>query len=576
MTRIVSLSFWEDPGFTEGAFEIPGANFQLPTPSVMPSPPEFGWNPPKDTFFSRIRLEEFFPNLLNMSYMRVEVEFNSLADPEVFFGWIEGVKLLSDDPTSPVTQIDWHVDYWMTYLSDMTFGYGVVLRRDPSLGPIPIQECDYVCKKVDTTYKSPLVSFYNLPIENYPFWVVVNYIKKYGTEDTLSTSQEVITFPVGLRTDYNLMTNPLPGHDPTSGRCLSITELLKGNLDEMLGIPPEQITSVYLSPVVPNNDFVFHSEYPEQLVNVFQPTSDRVWEVETSERSIFYATLTKRENVRSPFSEQVYQLPTPITTTATDEYVITDFDGVPVGVLPYGMTVTEYGVRVLNTTTGGYLQVRFNDLEGTAEGLTFTFPLPVFDINTNSWSTYVYSGQRDYDVAMRRQASIHAFIDGGIATVSSAFTGIGSGGSMGAMGGPAGAVIGAFGGATGSLIGGGISTVLGFAEDIRYDTSVLKTEAKRRSNQLESMLAYGDSFDFFWYGQLPSIIKLSVDEYSKTQFENDQVLNGSHVFEPTQSCQSLVMGTGPLQIANLTVGGNAPVQAKSYARERLRGGVRII
>ena len=73
-----------------------------------------------------------------------------------------------------------------------------------------------------------------------------------------------------------------------------------------------------------------------------------------------------------------------------------------------------------------------------------------------------------------------------------------------------------------------------------------------------------------------NVVKRTFDDYSLTQRENDLELYGATVSEPMESCQSLVDTGGPLQIANLTVRGDIPVEAKQFFRTRFAKGVRMI
>lgn len=586
MTAIASLEFWADPGFTEGCVEVPSTTYVLPDPDFVPEVPSGGWHPAKNALFSRIKLESRFPQLLNMSYMRVVITFNTSvihAESMTFYGWIDNVTILSDDATGyPVTQVDWHVDYWQTYLADAEFKFGVVKRRqvsgsDLTLRNYPIQDIPFNYKEVYSITEIFDELSFSETSESL-VWVIMNVIYKQGTGTTTTSENRVIAIPVILNGFFTYVYNP-SGTTDADKICTTTFwyDLLSGRFDEEYGFPPEQILSVYLSPIAP---FEYTGNgYDQDGPIVPIDTSwelvikDMVYPTARSSNCMYVWGGDKREN---PFVEHTRNLTSGAFTNELHTYGVTDFNGTLFGTLPWGREFTTVKSHIVNTTSGGYLQMRFNEWRGGVEGMTFNIPLPSLDLSTNSWSTYVYSGQKQYDADMRRYATEHAVINGGISTVSGTIGGLGTGASVGALGGPAGAVIGAVGGALGGLVSGALSTSLSYTENLRYDEMVLEAEATRRADQIETSLIYGDTIDWMWNGSLPVLVEMRPDDYSTSVYLQKLNLMGYVVNEPTESCQALVDAGGPLQIDKLIVGGNIPVQAKRYFRERFRSGVRLI
>lgn len=563
MAHITSIRFWSDPGFTEGCIEIPGLNYVLPTASYVPLSMD-GWRPAKNALFDKIKIEESFPNLINMSFLEAVFTFEDESEM-TFYGWIDNVSILSDDTDHPVTTIDWHVDYWMTYRRNAQFKYGLVKRRSDS-GDRPPQNPPYRFKRVNDTTELIDIS------ESTIFWLFINYI--YEVE--LIVGQPPVTkrgracIPVAR--DYRLIflkyNNEIILNTPNWGQIVS------GSFDELYGIPPSNIMSMYLSPIAPSR--YIGQGTSSDPIDTEPPTDSWGVDYARSDDTGTYGWLRWIGTEKEETVEWTYTLPTAVNTDDTTTYVITDFKGDSVGTLPYGIQVKDYTVRIVNSATAGYLQIRFGGWEGRSEGLTFNIPLPSMDLSTNSWSNYVYSGQKEFDAESKRIANEHSLIQGGISAVSGGLSGAVTGGLIGSLGGPLGTVGGALVGGVGQMVGGAVSTGLSYAENLRYTDELLGVTAEYHANQLESVLIYGDTLDWIWHGKGPSLVALRIDDYSRQLFVNELSLLGVRVSEPATNCQPLIEAGGPLQIENLIVGGNIPARAKDYIRDRFRRGVRLI
>ena len=291
-----------------------------------------------------------------------------------------------------------------------------------------------------------------------------------------------------------------------------------------------------------------------------------------------------------------------LLTTDTSEVVLTDFTGLPVLSLPWGLHRTSYTVRVIITATSSYLEVRFDSNDSKANGTCGTITLPTVDITSNAWSEYVYSGQRDYDIQQRKLAAQQALVSGITSAMGSAFQtgvlgGVGQGGASEAQiaqlqqmmmrqyRGDKGASM------ISGIVGGGASTALrsgigmlgmslaGTAVDYlttKYFNGKLQdAEDELKAKQTESIITPGSGWDWLYFGRMPGFITLVPDDYSLNRFAQNIAFNGVSCSEPTSDCTSLVKAGGPLQIANLIVAGNIPVQAKNYIANKIANGVRI-
>lgn len=110
--------------------------------------------------------------------------------------------------------------------------------------------------------------------------------------------------------------------------------------------------------------------------------------------------------------------------------------------------------------------------EDQANGLVAVVMLPEIPVTSNTWQSYVLSGQREYDIEAAKAANEAAYKKG--------LTNTGSAAIEGAIGGAiAGGGIGA---AAGAVIGAGLNVIAstinkGIDEDLREKTQALKDHA---------------------------------------------------------------------------------------------------
>ena len=290
------------------------------------------------------------------------------------------------------------------------------------------------------------------------------------------------------------------------------------------------------------------------------------------------------------------QTKVPIMTTDTVEWMFTDQTGVPVGTLPWGLKVKTYNIRNVISSTACYIEYRFDGIDSHVKGTSFIVPLPTVDIVSNSWSEYVYSGQRDYDIQQRKLASEQALTSG----IISALTGGIDTAVMGALTnttttmnekrsyayGKETASESIEGTTTTRGIGGLRAGVVGIGAGVvgaganyliaqYYNGQLQKAEDILSAKQTDSVMMAGNGWDWMWNGREFGLVPMRGDTYSVNRFENDIRLNGVSVSEPTEDCDTYRTSEGPVRIAELIVTGDIPVQARAYIKGRMANGVRI-
>ena len=289
-----------------------------------------------------------------------------------------------------------------------------------------------------------------------------------------------------------------------------------------------------------------------------------------------YAYLYTKTNKTAEYDAS---LTSEIRTNDTEEFVLTDLDGSIVGSLPWGLAVQDYTFRCVISATSAYVQFRFDGLNSGAEGLQFTIPLPALDISSNSWSEYLYSGQREYDIEQRRVARERGLVEGLAGSLASGATGAMLGGlregqsEKSTLRSTRNSAVFAGLGAGAGVVG----SALNYAVAGYYNDVLQSAEDMLRAKQIDSLITAGNACEWLYDGRPYQIRSLVPDTYSLERFDEDVALNGLKVSEPTASCDSLIRNaSGPLAIENLVVRGNILVEAKRFIKQKLNDGVRLI
>lgn len=208
--------------------------------------------------------------------------------------------------------------------------------------------------------------------------------------------------------------------------------------------------------------------------------------------------------------------------------------------------------------------------------MAFNVPLPSFQVTSNAWSSYLYSGEREYTIEQRKSQNLMA-LAGGI-------TGAATGGAQGAMaaqirGGASAATTGSLA-ALGMGVQAGTSLVQYEMNKYLFNDRLQNLEDSRKANQAEGLIVSSGCNDFIFHGYDDiRIVELTMDGYSLSRFKAQIDLNGYEVNFPLESTDYLLTTgeyTGPIQIADLIVGGHIPVEARVYIKAKFDAGIRMI
>ena len=569
MAAITKIEFWSDVGFIDGAVEIPRLDASdpiSPDVTIEPDEPIF---PSKDRFFSELKLKEYYTGLLTMSYMRVTYDLkNSLGvdTPNVFYGWVDSVKLSSDGEL-PSTIISWHIDEWRTWKSAVTFASGHVKRRPfTDLNSTPIQNYPIRYVKLSDFIEN-IVSVKKGEDDNYPgqmdiWWVIVS-VNRASQIQTFYypvfmnlNNQPSATVPRFRFRDIN------DSYNVKTGNGITFSSIYFGNFDEFinaaLNVTVEAVNGVWLSPICPYVD--------ESLISGTGTTADPL--ILDNPAPVGYygvrGSILAMGTGQRKISRTV-TLSEPITSDEMNRYVLTGLDGTKLMDIPYGFTVNSVTTTLFIEPDGPYFEISFKDESyGNLEGLTVNVPLLSFPVNTNAFNSYVYSGQREYDRQMRTTRSN--------ANAWKNSAGGGSTGSLFGAVGPIGALAGGIAGAAPGLVSYGV--------EMLYENDQEQQIMDRlQANQPSTMILSGNTLISFIRMYLFAIRKIVPDDYSNDQIIATRNQFGISVDELMSSCDTLIRTTSPTgyyNIQNLIVSGDVPVSAKRWIREKFRAGVRLI
>lgn len=542
MLSITKLKMWKDPGYTRQCVEVPPVGSKkLPTPDYESSET---LRPRRGALLNAVELPLSYLDVHDMSYLYMEIE-DGKETPSTMsvFGWILSVEETASSNEAVV--IRWTPDYWRTYSDTAVFGKGTITR----------------C--ANDTYRRPYLTQPRLMLEKTRYGIF-----PYYTGEGFGFLMMITTQTGSDVTGFKYLWGAL-GVQVGTVRSPYLSELYSGVIDEILGVKPSEIIGCWVFPagVVTSSFF----EYTETEQVTYVDPDEYTHHIE------FNASVQlKKDTKQTRFG---------ITTT---DLVSDDMHRV-VGVgpygeiqssLPWGMSIKGKFDTVTDISSEGitiYLVESGKDFATSmTNGAFLKFDAIQVPINSNEWSEYSYSYQRSYDKRMREIQRNQQTVSG--------FTGItGSivGGSIAgaSSGGPIGAIAGAVAGASSSLIG---TTINYFAQGM-FNDELQKETDKLVSNQSSTLLSPGGGTGWVktapliagsptpWYIAVLEADAVSLAEHT-AKISND----GYDVEIPVGTPTAFLTAGGPLQIQNLVLTGAIPPEAKTYIKNILSNGVRIV
>ena len=550
---ITKLKMWKNPGYTKGCVEVPPAGSKkLPAPDWTNTTT---LRPRKNGTISAIELPLSFCQVFDMSYLYMEAsDGNTPANTIKVFGWIDSVEQTASSDEAVL--IRWTVDWWRTYSGSITWGSGNVKRCDNSTyaRPYGVPPRKWQFSKLNKLFyqasgSTPPGTTYpvNQVSDTYPYWVIVSYNNANGGV----TSIDTYFWRCGYMTSDTILTYS----------TIPVNRIVQGILDEMLGLDPDKINGIWVSPIPP----------------YIPDTSSIITHTFTGDGGSTTYCAYKRKADKKATSFMTFFSQT-FDTTDVKKSVIIDPTGMIVYCLPWGYSFSAvYGYVDVGTVSATiHLYLKYTDPSNTmvnhfvdvaSEGLVCDIPLIPLPFNSNAYSSYVLSGQRDFDLQSKKIGREQALYNGLAGSGQSAMGGAIAGGMAGKGG------IGAIGGEIIGIAGAGIGYVSSEFFDGLMQEQTDKLYTRQASNILGSSGGEGWLSEFGhlnWYA-----VELTADSTFQTEYTSHISVNGYSVDVPTSSVSTFISAGGNLQITETVVTGNVPPQAKDHIRQRLSAGVRI-
>lgn len=324
-----------------------------------------------------------------------------------------------------------------------------------------------------------------------------------------------------------------------------------GQIEEAMGIDPSRIQGFWLTP--------------------FRPwTYGKV-------RDLAGASVYEVTNVLSG-NTNTKTLAESVQTDDRHKIVFTDPTGAEMFTAPWGISfktiVTWFDIGTSAAALCVYLgdtNVPIEERKG-AEGRFFSFPLPSLPVTENAWSSYTYSGQRDYDLQQKAIQRDRSAVNG-IAGIGTQAIGGALAGTAAAPG--AGTAIGAVAGLASGIIG----TAVNYFTAGEFDSREQRSVDTLTSRQTAGMIVNAGGYDGIIqpYGSMIgwNMLTMVRDPVSLAEIEVEQEELGYDTDTYVVDCTSLISAGGPLRIEGLRVKGDIPKEGKEYIASLFARGVNI-
>jgi hypothetical protein len=455
------------------------------------------------------------------------------------YGWIDKAEPVSLG-SKVNTRVYWHVDWWLTGQTNtvrpsllegrIKRGPATMARPDTSeprywkyAGVREVIEKDLEYSYGGTTYtlKGP--------------WAIIMFTATGQSKDSSGNITSTWTY----LSEYYW---PLGNNGIGSYSFPTIDELYSGFLDERIGINPENIIGCWISPTPPYSKMTTLTTYLNKYC-FFNSASGDVW----------------------------YDCIAPAADLYTDDdqkTIVIDPYGVTYATLPWGIQSTQVKCALDIGPSGAYLLLDMINGE-TSEfgtGRQIQIPLLSVPITSNAMSSYVLSGQRDYDLETAKLQAEQSRASGIANAGTSALTGA-VGGAV--AGGGIGAAVGAVAGLATSLIG----TQVNYQLTKEYDQKSQQLTDRLTANQTSNVLISGTGKAWIDLGKWQFVV-LKRDTVSSQELRDEQNNLGYLTDSFTPKCESIIASGGPIRIESLHVEGLCP-EGNKYIQNLFQQGCYI-
>lgn len=471
------------------------------------------------------------------------------------YGWIDDAEPVATKGPQTNTRIKWHVDWWLTWTDYnwfMASGQPPILanwfprRVTIGAGRLLKGPSQFARPSSSAPRKWLLENAVSMIDDRDPhsdtggWWAVMCTTEASGTPTSEVVTDIVYYFwPIGEK---------ITGADHSSPDWFAI---YTGQIEEVMGIDPSRIQGFWLAPSKP--------WIGGRIKNL---ATASVYELES--------VIAIKTNTKA--------LSKSVQTDDKKKIVFTDPTGAEMFTSPWGISFKNIVTWCDIGTSAAALCVYLGETDTPiqerkgAEGRFFSFPLPSLPVTENAWSSYTYSGQRDYDMEQKSIQRDRSAVNG--------IAGIGTQAIGGALAGTAaapgsGTAIGAIAGLASGIVGTAVNYFTAGEFDSRDQRSVDTLTSRQTAGMIVNAGGYGGIVQP--YGSMIgwNMITMVRDPVSLAEIEVEQEELGYDTDTYVVDCTSLISGGGPLRIEGLRVKGDIPKEGKEYIAGLFARGVNI-
>ena len=471
------------------------------------------------------------------------------------YGWVDDAEPVATKGPQTNTRIKWHVDWWLTWADynwfmesgnmqilanwfprRVSIGSGRLLKG-PSQFARPSSSAprkwllESATSMIDDRDPRSLTSIW---------WAVMCTTENSGTPPSEVVTNIVYYFwPIGRK---------ITGADHNSPNWFMI---YSGKIEEEMGIDPSRIQGFWLAPSMP-----WDTGKIKNLTNVSVYQLENVLGVQTNTKALDGS----------------------VQTDDRRKIVFTDPTGAEMFTAPWGISfktiVTWFDIGTSSAALCVYLgetDTPINERKG-AEGRFFSFPLPSIPVTENAWSSYTYSGQRDYDMQQKAIQRDRSAVNG-IAGIGTQAIGGALAGTAAAPG--AGTAAGAIAGLASGIIGTAVNYFTSGEFDSREQLNVDNLTSRQTAGMIVNAGGLGGVIQKCGSMVGWNMLTMVRDPVSLAEIEVEQEELGYDTDTYVVDCTNLISAGGPLRIEGLRVKGDIPKEGKEYIAGLFARGVNI-